>query len=175
MNRLQGLCLPLPIARVVVAIVTVIAMVIAAGTAGPAAAVDIQSGTTPPAPTLPGESPAKQAVDTLNAMLVAFENGDTAKVAESIEPTLVGLAVLLKSVDESHAQQRSIRIHLQDLQVTAGGDDALIGADWEKRYLSAAKLAPGLAKGRATFVFRRTGKQWKLAGMTGDNLFAGGL
>ncbi|MCY7388989.1 MAG: nuclear transport factor 2 family protein [Burkholderiales bacterium] len=141
----------------------------------PAMAIDFQSSAIQSATNPVGEAPTKQALDALREMLAAFEKGDSAKVEAGIQPTLVGLALLVKSIQDSLAQQREIRIHLQNISVAANSEDVLISADWEKRYLSTAGLAPGLAKGRATFVFRHVSAQWKLAGMTGNSLFAGGL
>jgi hypothetical protein len=138
-------------------------------------AADHPSNPSQPAAAPQSQSPATQAVDALQTMLRAFENGDATVVEAAIEPTLVGLTALLKSVDESHARQRAIRVHLQDIQATAGRDEVLVGANWEKRYMNVASAAPGLAKGHATFVFRQRDQRWKMVGMTGDNLFAAGL
>lgn len=159
--------LPAAIAAFVIAITS-----LAAETA---IAADFQTDAAQPLANLYSETSARQATDALRLLLTAFENGDSAKVEAGIEPTLVGLTALLKSIQDSHALQREIRIHLQDTKVTVGSDNVLIYTDWEKRFLSVSKSAPGLAKGRITFVFRRAVKQWKLVGMTGDNLFAGGI
>lgn len=140
-----------------------------------ATAVVFDSDAAQSAPNLPIEAPAKQALDALRDMLTAYENSDATKVESAMLATLVGLTSLLKSIQDSHVQQRAIRIHLRDTNVSAGSEDVIISAAWEKRYLSAVGSAQGLARGRATFVFRRNGGQWKLAGMTGNNLFAGGM
>ena len=140
-----------------------------------ATAVVFGSDVAQSAPNPPIEAPAKQALDALRDMLTAYENSDATKVESAMLPTLVGLTSLLKSIQDSHIQQRAIRIDLRQTNVSASSEDVIISAAWEKRYLSAVGSAPGLARGKATFVFRRSGGQWKLAGITGNNLFAGGM
>ena len=111
----------------------------------------------------------------LTDILTAFENSDAAKVEAGIEPSMVGLTMLLNAVQDAHVQQQSLRIHLRDIEVTAGKDIVVITAHWEKRYLTIGRVKPILVEGVATFVFRQTDLRWKLSGMTGANLFAGGL
>ena len=121
------------------------------------------------------ESPGNQAMFALTDILTAFENSDAAKVEAGIEPSMVGLTMLLNAVQDAHIQQQSLRIHLRDIEVTAGKDMVVITAHWEKRYLTTVRVKPMLVEGVATFVFRQTDLRWKLSGMTGANLFAGGL
>jgi|GEM_PF-1870163 len=121
------------------------------------------------------ERPGNQAMFALTDILTAFENSDAAKVEAGIEPSMVGLTMLLNAVQDAHVQQQSLRIHLRDIEVTAGKDIVVITAHWEKRYLTIGRVKPILVEGVATFVFRQTDLRWKLSGMTGANLFAGGL
>lgn len=125
------------------------------------------------------ERPGNLAMFALTDILTGFENGDAAKVEAGIEPSMVGLTMLLNAVQDAHAhgqaQQQSLRIHLRDIEVTAGKDIVVITAHWEKRYLTTGRVKPILVEGVATFVFRQTDLRWKLSGMTGANLFAGGL
>jgi len=121
------------------------------------------------------ERPGNLAMFALTDILTAFENSDAAKVEAGIEPSMVGLTMLLKAVQDAHVQQQSLRIHLRDIEVTAGKDIVVITAHWEKRYLTTGRIKPILVEGVATFVFRQTDLRWKLSGMTGANLFAGGL
>lgn len=121
------------------------------------------------------ERPGNQAVFALTDILTAFENSDTAKVEAGIEPSMVGLTMVLSAVQDARVQQQSLRIHLRDIEVTAGKDIVVITAHWEKRYLTTGRVKPILVEGVATFVFRQTDLRWKLSGMTGANLFAGGL
>ncbi len=131
--------------------------------------------------------------------------GSVAKIEASIEPAMVGLSQLLRAIQDAQAQQQSIRIHLSDIKVNASAnakanmDTVIITGRWEKRYLAIAiralppatqpqtpstataaqlplhSLVPYLIKGDVTFVFQCSKKQCKLSGMTGANLFAGGL
>ena len=121
------------------------------------------------------ERPGNQAMFALTDILTAYENGDAAKVEAGIEPAMVGLTLLLKAVQDAHVQQQSMRIHLRDIEVTAGKDIVVITAHWEKRYLTTGRVKPGLVEGVATFVLRRTDARWQLSGMTGANLFTSGL
>ena len=111
----------------------------------------------------------------LTDILTAYENGDTAKVEAGIEPAMVGLTLLLKAVQDAHVQQQSMRLHLRDVELTAGKDIVVITAQWEKRYLTTGRAKPGLVEGVATFVLRRTDARWQLSGMSGKNLFTSGL
>jgi ketosteroid isomerase-like protein len=148
---------------------------IVGGVVGAVVAFNIRWRNVRPIANRNGDAPAKQAVGILSDMLIAFENGDAAGVAAGIEPTLIGRAMLLKSINDSYTWQRSIRIQLDDIEVTAGADAVLASAKWEKRYVSNVESKPGMATGHATFVFCRTDAHWKLVGMSGDNVFFGGL
>ena len=167
---------------------------------------------TPPSFMLGSERAGNQALLALAEILTSFESGDissVAKIEAGIEPSMVGLAQLLRVIQDAQAQQQSIRIHLSDIKVNVNANEnvnantvlIIITGRWEKRYLAIASrsiapqtqsqtqsqttppsaqlplhpLAPFLIKGEATLVFQCNKKQCKLSGMSGANLFAGGL
>ena len=70
--------------------------------------------------------------------------------------------------------QKQLRITLSDLRAQPSEDAALVlvQARWEKRYV---RLPAGLQvrkSGEAVFTLKRSEGGWKLAGLSGDNLFA---
>ena len=138
---------------------------------------------TPPNIKPGSERPANQALNTLTEMLAAFESGEiagTAKIEASIEPSMIGLTLLLRAIQDAHAHQQSIRIHLADINIKANNDSVIITCRWEKRFLTqdaraASHVVPHLVKGDATFIFKLGGKQWKLSGISSPNPFNSGL
>jgi hypothetical protein len=87
---------------------------------------------------------------------------------------MIGFGVLMQKVHDSIAAQKQIRIALKDLQTTVGPDAAFVRVSWEKRFLALPAMTAVLRSGSCILVFQRDGANWRLAGITGDNLFAAG-
>jgi hypothetical protein len=110
----------------------------------------------------------------LKELIAAYENADANGVEAHLDPTMIGFGVLMQKVHDSIAAQKQIRIALKDLQTTVGPDAALVRVSWEKRFLALPAMTAVLRSGSCILVFQRDGANWRLAGITGDNLFAAG-
>jgi len=109
----------------------------------------------------------------LDQLIHAYETGNVSLIQSSIDPTMMGYQRFLDGVRQDTINYRQIRIHLLNTQIVVGPDVAVIQTDWEKRFLSASGLAPGLFSGHSIFLMHRGESGWQVAGFSGDNLFAG--
>ena len=83
-----------------------------------------------------------------------------------------GRAGFVQKARDSINVQKQIRLSLADTEAIADGDVVFMNARWEKRFLLLPANKPGLASGRLSAVMKRSGGQWKLSGLLGDNPFA---
>lgn len=115
---------------------------------------------------------AKKARSALDELIRAYETGNIAFIQSRLSPSMIGYQRFLDGVGRDSNLMKQIRIHLFDTQVTAGPDVAMIQTGWEKRFISVASFAPELYSGRSLFLLHRDQGEWKIANMSGDNLFA---
>ena len=133
---------------------------------------------------LPQEALARRATQadadavlaSVNRLLDAYQLGDIPRFDALLANTLPGRQRLLEGLLRGLSSERHARIHLFDVQVTAGPDVAAIQAGWEKRSLSGASFAPQLERGRFNLLARRAADHggWLLTAIEGDNPFAPG-
>lgn len=116
---------------------------------------------------------AQKARAVLEALIRAYESGDTGYIRSHIAPSMIGYQRFIDGVTRDTHLMKQIRIHLFDTQVTAGPDVAVIQTGWEKRYLPVTAMTiPELLTGHGMFLLHRDKGEWKIAAMAGDNLFA---
>lgn len=135
-------------------------------------------------PTLAGEPPKPAAIvspttttqaDALAALegiLAAYSEGQALRAEAMVEPAMIGRQQLIDAMRLSIAQQKQIRISLHDTQMVNGDDVVVLRTGWDKRYLTLPDMAPMVRKGQTLFLMQLTKQGWKLAGQSGDNLFA---
>lgn len=114
---------------------------------------------------------ARKALDTA---LRAYENGDVLYFERLLDPDVIGRARLMDALRRDANNLRQIRMHLADIEQHAGADVTVLRARWEKRFLTATNLQPGLVSGHSVFMMHRTADGWRLAAIAGDNPFGGG-
>lgn len=116
---------------------------------------------------------ARKVRAALDALIRAYESGDTGFLRSRISPSMIGYQRFIDGVTRDAHLMKQVRIHLFDTQVMAAPDMAVIQTGWEKRYLPlTAMTTPELLSGRGMFLLHRDQGEWKLAAMAGDNLFA---
>ena len=120
-----------------------------------------------------GLEEGKKVQEALDRLIHAYETGNISLIQSSIDPTMMGYQRLLDGVRQDTISLRQIRVELLNTQVVVGPDVAVIQTDWEKRFLSASNLSPGLFRGHSIFLMHRGESGWQVAGFSGDNLFAG--
>lgn len=114
---------------------------------------------------------ARQALDTA---LRAYESGDVLYFERLLDADVIGRARLMDALRRDANNLRQIRMHLSDIEQHAGADVTVLRARWEKRFLTASNLQPGLVSGHSVFMMHRTADGWRLAAIAGDNPFGGG-
>jgi hypothetical protein len=115
----------------------------------------------------------KKVQEALDQLIHAYETGNIGLIQSSIDPTMMGYQRLLDGIRQDAISLRQIRVELLNTQVVVGPDVAVIQTDWEKRFLAASSLSPGLFTGHSIFLMHRGESGWQVAGFSGDNLFAG--
>lgn len=116
----------------------------------------------------------KEAREALNAAIRAYESGDVMYFERQLDPDMIGRARMMDALRRDANNLRQIRLHLKNVEQHTGPDVAVIRARWEKRYLSALQLQPGMSEGQSAFLLHRTGEGWRLAAIAGDQPFGGG-
>ncbi len=128
---------------------------------------------TPPADQrVAGFEQMQQARDAFVDLLRAYEAGNVLLFQRRLDPAMMGYQQLLDGVRSDANALRQIRMQLIDTQITAGPDVTVIQTGWEKRSLSAATFQPQLSSGRSQILMHRGKDGWRLAAVSGDNLFA---
>lgn len=140
------------------------------GTAGPALAAEHEAAKVS-AP-IADLSEGRKAQEALEELVRAYEAGNVGLIRNRLDPAMIGYQRFIDGVIQDSSRLKLIRIHLKDTQVLAGPDVAVIQTNWEKRFLSATGLAPGLFTGHSMFLLHRDNGGWKVAAFGGDNLFA---
>lgn len=139
------------------------------GISGFAVAADQEPKIAPPIADL---SEGRKAQEALEELVRAYEAGNVGLIRSRLDPAMIGYQRFIDGVTQDSNRLKLIRIHLKDTQVLAGPDVAVIQTNWEKRFLSATALAPGLFTGNSMFLLHRDNGGWKVAAFGGDNLFA---
>lgn len=116
----------------------------------------------------------QQAREALNSVIRAYESGDVMFFERQLDPDMIGRARMMDALRRDANNLRQIRLHLKNVEQHTGPDVAVIRARWEKRYLSALQLQPGLNEGQSAFLLHRTREGWRLAAIAGDQPFGGG-
>lgn len=150
--------------------VAVIAVTLATGPIGCMA--QIQSSKIQTEKSGAAESKVHAAQQMLEQLLHVYESGDSISSQSFFDPAMLDLQSLLDNIRDTQNQQKQIRISISDIQTVAGTDSLLIQLNWEKRYLALVNMTPKLTTGHATFQMKYTSQGWRLAGISGDNVFA---
>lgn len=117
---------------------------------------------------------ARAAQLALDEFLRAWERGDVAALQRRLDPALIGYGQFLDGAAGDAARYRQLRFTLQDVQVMAGPDVAVVQAHWQKRFVVANTFQPALQEGNAMFMMHAGAGGWRLAAVAGDTPFAGG-
>lgn len=117
---------------------------------------------------------AQAAQAALDDFLRAWERGDVASLQGRLDPSMIGYGQFFDAVQGDAARFRQLRFTLQDVQVMAGPDVAVVQAHWQKRFLVATTFQPALQEGNAMFLMHAGTGGWRLAAVAGDTPFAGG-
>ena len=115
---------------------------------------------------------ARAAQQALDRFVQAYESGNTTVIRSMIDPGMIGYQQFLDGIRRDTASMKQLRIHLFDTRVIAGPDVTVVHTQWEKRFLSATDLSPGLLRGSSTFLLHKTAGGWKFAALAGDNLLS---
>lgn len=115
---------------------------------------------------------AEQAQEALAQFLRAYEQGNLSQIRSMLDPSMIGYQRLLDGIQRDSHAYKQIRIHLSNTQVLAGPDVTVIQTHWEKRFLSATDLRPGLHSGESQFLLHQAASGWKIADMAGDAILA---
>lgn len=117
---------------------------------------------------------ARAAQLALDEFLRAWERGDVAALQRRLDPAMIGYGQFLDGAAGDAARYRQLRFTLQDVQVMAGPDVAVVQAHWQKRFVVANTFQPALQEGNAMFMMHAGAGGWRLAAVAGDTPFAGG-
>ncbi|MCC2679906.1 MAG: hypothetical protein K0R29_2482 [Pseudobdellovibrio sp.] len=132
-----------------------------------------QSGT-PADPAVIAVNPAKAASD---AALAAYEKfidllsaGNVTEAGEFFDQTMIGRQEMTDALNNSKISQKGISFEEQNLKIQALGEaNVVIGSIWEKRYFNSGGIQI-TKRGDTKFFMQKSGKDWKLVGMAGDNV-----
>lgn len=115
---------------------------------------------------------AHPAVVILDSMVKNFENSDLIQLNKDLDETMIGYTQLQESIKLALNSQKQIKIKLGPKRYTKAKEIYVIQCDWEKTYLLLPNLSPKKVKGRTLFLFQLKNKEWKLASVSGDNIFS---
>jgi hypothetical protein len=119
----------------------------------------------------PAPAEGSAAFDALKRALRALEEARPERFEAQLDKGMVGYGAFVQYATDLSAKLKDVRFLLKDQQILATKDATVITAQWERRALVLPKLTPELRSGRASFLLRRSGNDWLLAGVAGDNLF----
>ena len=111
------------------------------------------------------------AMAELGELLAAYSAGNTALAETMVLVSMIGRQQLFDAMRASLALQKQIRISLRDPRFANTDSVIIIQTNWDKRYLTLPTLAPKLQSGSSSFVMQKTPDGWRLAGLSGDNIF----
>lgn len=115
---------------------------------------------------------AAKVQQALEEFIRAYETGNVGLLRSRLDPTMIGYQRFIDGVIQDGSRLRQIRLHLLDSQSLVGPDVAMVQTRWEKRFLSATDLRPGLYTGTSQFLLHRGKDGWRVAAVGGDNPFA---
>lgn len=145
----------------------ILVMILAGCASAPRSEVAAPAGA---APVSTAKVAADEAYGRFSLFLVDFMNGKADSCADFFDPAMIGRQELVNAVNESKINQKSIVIEEDSSRTQALGDStAVIQLVWEKRYIKPAG-SQVTKRGETHFYIQRTGGDWRLVGMTGDNL-----
>ena len=108
----------------------------------------------------------------LDSMIKNYENSDSQQLGKNFDESMIGFTQLQESVKVALNVQRQIKIKLGAKRFTKAKEIYVIQCDWEKSYLMMPNLIPKKVSGRTLFLFQFKNKEWKLASLSGDNIFS---
>lgn len=134
-------------------------------------------------PTLAGEPPkpaaiapvtiaSADALAALEGIFAAYSDGQALRAEAMMEPAMIGHQQLIDAMRLSISRQKQVRISLHDTKMVTGNDVVVIHTGWDKRYLALPGMDPMVRRGQTIFLMQLTKQGWKLAGQSGDNIFA---
>lgn len=121
----------------------------------------------------PGFDQMQQARAAFESLVRAYERGDVLAFERELDADMIGRGRFIDALQRDANAMRNLRVHLSDLQLSAGRDVAVVNVRWEKRFLGATDLQPGLQTGRSVILMHRDDGGWRMASVSGDNLFGG--
>ncbi|MCC7461325.1 MAG: hypothetical protein IT480_02555 [Gammaproteobacteria bacterium] len=131
-----------------------------------------QSGAAEQGPEVAGFEQMQAARTALDEIVRAYESGDVGAMRARLDPAMIGYQRFLDGMYRDTANQKQIRLHFYEANVTAGPDVTMIQTRWEKRFFGVADFTPGVFSGRSTFLMHRAKDGWRLAAVSGDNPFS---
>jgi hypothetical protein len=129
-------------------------------------------GTTPIRAPIADLAEADKVQQALEGFIRAYETGNVAQIRSQLDPAMIGYQRFIDGMIQDTNRLKQIRIHLLDTQTLVGPDVAVIQTRWEKRFLSATDLRPGIYSGRGQFLMHRGRDGWRVAAIGGDDPFA---
>lgn len=131
------------------------------------------AGQTDPAPKpMASMEDAREAQLALDRFIQAYESGNTTVIRSMLDPAMIGYQQFIDGIRRDISAMKQLRIHLYDTRIIAGPDVTVVHTQWEKRFLAANDLSPGLLRGSSTFLLHKTSGGWKFAALAGDNLLS---
>ena len=112
------------------------------------------------------------AVKTLDSLLAAYVQGDSAKFDALTDPRMIGRGVLTDAARQSFEKAKQIRIALSDTKHSTGEDLVIIQTHWIKHFLALPGMTAKQQSGKSTFVMTKSKEGWLLSAVSGDNIFA---
>lgn len=109
--------------------------------------------------------------EALNEVIRAYESGDIMHFERHLDHDVIGRSRFMDSLRRDANNLRQVRMHLSDVEQHAGSEVMVLRARWEKRYLLASNLQPGMSSGRSVFLLHRSPLGWRLAAVAGDSPF----
>ncbi len=140
---------------------------------GIASAQDSIPSTTAEVPQPSSLAALQEARVAFEALVLAYERADVLTFERQLDASLIGRSRMLDALRRDANALRNVRVHLSDFQLSAGPDVAVVKVRWEKRFLSATNLQPGLQSGNSVVLMHRERDGWRMASLGGDNLFGG--
>lgn len=107
----------------------------------------------------------------LAEVVAAYEAEDLSLIESSVDHNMIGHRRFMEGVRADLERYGQIRLTLADTDATVGNGGGVINTRFEKRFVRSSDSAAGLVAGKAMIVFRRSGRDWLITGISGDNPF----